>query len=1397
MPTNWKAVSPSQYPWERDALAFVQARLPAHEPYYAWSNFEFIGMDGSINEVDLLVISPQGVFLVEIKSRPGLITGDGVTWKWDQGGRIHSADNPLILANRKAKKLATLIESQKAFKKGGRPPFIEPIVFCSDPSNQIRITGTAAFKTCVRDIEPVPSGGKTPPGIMGVIKRRECPGLVPAHGQAVSLPQFKLFCRAMEQLGIRPAESSRRVGDYRLETLLYESPKGTHQDWLASHTSVKTGKRLIRLYLEASQSAETERRTLRKAAEREFQILERLSHPGILAAEYFTTCELGAALVFRFEDGAERLDHFLARAGDALPWDQRIEILRQVAEAIDYAHGKCVIHRALSPQNILVVPIPGKAPRVLLYSWQLGMASGATHFGTRVSSSLHADQLVEDASIVYLAPEALNGENLDSVTIDSFSLGALAYRIFTGQAPAASLFDLNEKLSKSETKALNPSEVLPGVPETLSDLIRYSANVDPGLRYSAREFLEKIDELYEELTAPDPAPAVDPRDAHGGAMLAHGLAVVKRLGTGSSSVVHLVSDADGAETVLKVAAKPEYNQRLRDEFDVLKKIRHENIVAAHTFLQFGELAAFTMDRAGQSTLGQRLRADGRLELEFLQRFGSDLLRAIDYLDREGIAHRDIKPDNIGIGSLTQGGPLRLMLFDFSLSKAAPENIRVGTPPYLDPFLQTRKLRRWDTFAERFSVAMTLHEMTTGAIPKWGDGGAAHLLDCEVTLQPDLFPASLREGLTAFFRKALSREYRDRYDNGEQMLQAWIAIFEALDRPVVTPTAHPAASLDEAVADADLSTPLIAMGLNTRLVSTLDRLSVNTVQELLRLSFSQIKYLRGAGHKTRHELFELVRKLSKRFPDAKTDDASALARETGDPEDSAAASVDLLAKQVTARPKGSQPPREWETLDAFIGWAPRPGQTPLEWPTQSDLASAVQLSRAFVGQVVDRARERWSRIPGLTALRDAIVGILQAQGGVMTHAELVESVLTTRGSALEEPLRTRMASVVARAAVETEKALQEPRFAEFRRDGRTLLALDRTLADFAMALGKAADALAAEESLPAPARVVQALRDVPLPPLPPACRAPDDSRLAKLGATVSGNAAVNGRLEIYPRDMDAQRALALSQNALFGKKELSVQDVHERVRARYPEAAPLPDRPDLDRLLDEAGLQLTWRDAAADGRGAYCFRHIGTQTLSTSEAGTARQSTRPGTRTQAPLEEDVLEAERTEAKLQHTVRTGGFLVLTAPLDRMVRARKDLTERFPVEPLDLDEAFLEELRAQAEKARVKDWNVVLEADATPRDTAAWRNLQTLVDRAIPGIRQRIKSADHCRLLINPGLLARYNRMELLSELRDEIGRPGGMHSLWVLVPEGIASPIPITSPNQRETLTSAWLENRHRG
>ncbi len=95
--------------------------------------------------------------------------------------------------------------------------------------------------------------------------------------------------------------------------------------------------------------------------------------------------------------------------------------------------------------------------------------------------------------------------------------------------------------------------------------------------------------------------------------------------------------------------------------------RHQFIVQVHDVADYGGRVGVLMDKAGDKTLAQRLREEGRLHLELLERFGEDLLQAVDWLEQQGVPHRDIKPDNLGVAPMGRGEQLHLVLFDFSLA----------------------------------------------------------------------------------------------------------------------------------------------------------------------------------------------------------------------------------------------------------------------------------------------------------------------------------------------------------------------------------------------------------------------------------------------------------------------------------------------------------------------------------------------------------------------------------------------------------------------------------------------------------------------------------------------------------------------------------------------------------
>ena len=183
-------------------------------------------------------------------------------------------------------------------------------------------------------------------------------------------------------------------------------------------------------------------------------------------------------------------------------------------------------------------------------------------------------------------------------------------------------------------------------------------------------------------------------------------------------------------------------------------------------------------------------------------------------------------------------------------------------------------------------------------------------------------------------------------------------------------------------------------------------------------------------------------------------------------------------------------------------------------------------------------------------------------------------------------------------------MASPRLHLRRAGGVLLLACTPELAEYAERLGRVADAIAGENPLPPPLRVFQRLYEVAQPEFPPDCAAAEQRADHPPGRRRQRPRPPSrpGR-NSTPRDMDARRALQLGLGALTG---LEVSDldrkgerfdppgIRERIAARYPEAEPLPDRPELDDLLREAGLDvdLGRDDDHVPAAGRVAARHVG-------------------------------------------------------------------------------------------------------------------------------------------------------------------------------------------------------------
>lgn len=1420
---RWKELGQTPFAWEAAALTFLREGLPDADPIRVWTLFEFVSQDGRLNEVDALVLTAKGFYLVEIKSHPCVVTGDNGTWtfKWPDGRRT-SDDNPRLAADKKAKRLKSLLERQRALRDH-RLPYLQELVFLSSEQAEIQLDPNARHHVYTRDRET--KDGERRPGILAALKDLTEHERNNPRRPRIDMPLANAISRAMEQAGIRPSTRQRRFGAYELQELLLEGPG--YQDWLARHTSLDKLQRRVRIYPIAADTETSLRQRLHQAARREFTILHGCQHVGILPAVDFHEGDQGPGLIFDYAEDAVRLDHFLRQHGESLGLAERLDLLRQIAEALRFAHDKRVVHRAISPLSVLVHRDKGGRLRSQIYNWQAAARDSATTAPTSTGTlTVHIEQLVEDAAQVYLAPETLRDPSERAEHLDVFGLGAVAYLLFAGSPPADNHNQLRERLARE--RGLLLAAAVDGASPELVELVRASTHPEVSSRMaSVGEFLAQLDRVEEALTRPEIEVHDNPTEAKVGQRFHDGkdsYLVKGRLGRGSTAVVFLlerVTDpkADGKpdQLVLKLALDPSKNDTIDAEHRILELL-HDSPQKAPIVRCRGRLDAdghhgILLDKAGNETLADRLRKQGPIGLELLQRFGDDLLSAVQFLEEQGVFHRDLKPDNIGVGPVGRGDSLHLVLFDFSLANAPASQIQAGTRAYLDPFLGTQKRRQYDPAAERYAAAATLYEMATAATPRWGDGRSdpAAAPDVELALDQDAFDPAVRGPLAAFFTKALHRDFAARFDNAEEMRRRWNAVFAEADRPALPPEQENLVTLE---------TPLRLVGLSNRAVNVLERDAVETVRGLLELPLNQITHRKGVGTKTRQELLQKVTDLRRLFPGVVPKPARgrrrAIAPDTAPDGETADQALDPLAplqldqlveRLVTkGRGKTAAERREPKVLLRLLG-----GELVDDgdsWPTQTEVGRTERLTTMQVHQIVAKARQRWQKLGLLTQLRAELPDLLRQLGGIATLDEIVQVVGTTYGSMLTEPQRSNCSRQALRAAWELEVGIEDRRFEVLRRQDRVWFASTTGADDqavepaaavhYAQQLGGRAQQLAQQEPLPSPQRVHDVLRQVSPPD---GLSALGTERLVRLAATAGGVAA-SVRLELYEVGMDAERALRLAQGALLGAASLTTAQLRERITARFPEAAPLPvDTEPLGALLTKVLPDLRWDPAQQLWRFQVerSSSIAGDRTLDPALSTWSRPM---------PDSPEVAEARQFEDRLRRSADAGRFLVLSVARQNHESALAQLVARFAPEVVSIEALFLERLRRAAADVAVS-WSTVLAADAAPRSSRDWDNLLLLAQRAAKGLADAVGSGNRTVLATRLGVLRRYGLAPAFFErLRERVllapGTPGALHGIWLLIathgeggkPMLDGEPVPVIDDAGWVGVPRAWIQDAHR-
>ncbi|MDA2806637.1 BREX system serine/threonine kinase PglW [Nocardiopsis suaedae] len=1368
---------PSDYPWEQAALDHVRALMPDRHPYRGWQGFSFTSANGRIRECDLLLVAPTGVFLVEIKSHPGRATNQGRAWTFaSQGRRRWTYDNPLYFVDQKAKEIKQRFQwaASKLSMHDVRVPFITGAVFLS--ADDLR----CEFDENQREWVFGREGLENRTGLPGIWS-----GLVEQPSQQRPSPQFlKNVTRLMQEIGAQPLDRNLELGSYTLERRSFESGP-TWTDFLAKHTELGSSAR-VRLYHHGKDATEEEALSVKRAARREYLSLDGVSHQGIVRAEDFGVIDgRGPGVVFRHRPAWQRLDHYMAESGADLEIDTRLEMVRQLAEAVNHAHRNRLSHRALAARSVWV-ELDGEYPRLRIADWQVAAsenmrAATATGQATLLPSTHTLEQAlgsrvladhVEAAAQAYLAPEfpEIGG---DARALDIFGLGALAYLIFTGQPPGRDRSALSEHIR--EHGALTPSTVSDSVAPPVDTLVRDATHRSPGDRLpNVHTFLRRLDDVEEYLTRPEVV--TDPLVAGKGDEIQQGITVESVLGTGATSRALLVKDRAGKRRmVYKVAVDSDRAPAILErEAETIARVagsqRIVSLAGDEGIQQIGDRTVLVLERAGEQTLADYLTKDGALGRGELLRFGQHLFDALEHLEEKGVFHRDIKPANIGVRE-TNKKAQALILFDFSLSSAPVENTTAGTRGYLDPFLpKNADGRTYDEDAERYALAVTLHEMATGELPVWDDDGVDpdfYPSDLEEPrLLENAFPEQYRAALTAFFRKALKRDPKGRFPSLQQMREAWERAY------------HNVGAQDAVIEDdeetrrrsaetATLDTPLHLAGLTALALDMARRvLGCETVGDLLQVPVMAIRRLRGTTYGVRNELASLTAEWRKRLDAAEHAVAVRAKLPSGaDERAKRDASLDQVILQFV--PKTTDKNKDWvRVLRELIGLPEGSGARENWWPTHTEVASALGLTHVTVSEALAKAGAHWTKHASLLVpVRDDVVQILGRHGRVRDVRQIAQELLTMRGSTVDNPVqRLAYALAAVRVAVESEESrVGDPRFVVWRTMGVPIAAqivddpsapVEADLFDYADQLGAVADGLVELDEnapLPTPAEVEKSLRGVPAPEGMDRLASSD---IVILAASASKQARTTPRLELYPAALGLERALQITQAiGYLGDPGVTPQQLRDRVLARFPELARPTDR-QLHECLKKRHPKLCSR--IEDGTEYWYLEREYT-------------SLAPSTVSGHRFGEGVsVEEAQAWARLEHALPRGGYLALKTWLPDTERVAAAIADRGGAVPFDVTAEFVATFDALIEERGGKpSWDMVLQAD---KDRPA--PFEKMLDDVFARLGERIRAAgaDKPVFAYRATPLARYAQgrsllAALAGQARDANERPFG---LWLLCP-----------------------------